>query len=130
MKNRCNIPERFFESEEILKIALAIEEDHISTTLGRTVEFILLDGSRQDRVSCEGKIPLFLQKQQVGTLICNGIGNCMLDLLTAMSIKVIAGISGEPEKVIAEFRRGTLRSGEKYSCADYGRSCGECAGSF
>ena len=116
--------------EDILRTALAADHHCISSTLGGSTEFILLDGKRQYRVSCKEKIPLFLQKHQVDILICNGIGNCMRDLLAAMKIKVIAGVGGNLEDVIAGYRAGTLRGGEKYSCADYGRTCGECPGSF
>ncbi len=113
-----------------MRTALAADHHCISATLGGSPEFILLDGKRQYRVSCKEKIPLFLQKHQIDILICNGIGNCMLDLLMSMKIKVIAGVRGNLEEVIAEFQAGTLRPGERYSCADHGRTCGECSGSF
>lgn len=102
----------------------------MAVTLGRAAAFILLSGERQETLVCREKIPLFLKKNQVGTLICNGIGNCMKDLLGTMGINVIPGVQGDAGKVIADYRAGTLLPGEKYSCADHGRSCGECPGSF
>ena len=113
-----------------MKTALAVEKNRISATLGGTVEFILLSGEQIETVVCAEKIPLFLKKHQAGTLICNGIGNCMKDLLCTMGIEVIPGVCGETGEVIAAYRAGTLVSGEKYSCADHGRTCGECPGCF
>ena len=113
-----------------LKTALAVERNRMAATLGRAPEFILLSGEGQETLACTEKIPAFLKKNQVETLICNGIGNCMKDLLTSMGIEVIPGISGEVCEVVASYRAGKLVPGEKYSCADHGRTCGECPGSF
>ena len=114
-----------------MKTALAVDKsDHLSVTLGSTAGFILLSGEERTRLILAEKIPLFLRKHQVGTLICNGIGNCMKDLLTSMGIEIIPGVSGGAAEVIARYRSGTLVPGEKYSCADHGRTCGECPGSF
>ena len=113
-----------------MRIAIAAKEDEIPPTLGGTSEFLLLDGQRQERIPCAGKIPAFLKKHQVTILICNGIGNCMLDLLTAMGIEVIPGVSGKLPEIIRQYRSGELKRGEKYSCADHGRTCGSCPGTF
>ena len=114
-----------------MKTALAVDEsDHLSATLGSAAGFILLTAEGQMRLVPAEKIPLFLQKHQVGTLICNGIGNCMKDLLISMGIEIIPGVSGEAAEVIARYRAGTLVPGEKYTWADHGRTCGECPGSF
>ena len=114
-----------------MKTALAVDEsDHLSATLGSAAGFLLLSGEDQMRLVPAEKIPMFLRKHQVGTLICNGIGNCMKDLLTSMGIEIIPGVSGVASEVIDRYRSGTLVPGEKYSCADHGRTCGECPGSF
>ena len=113
-----------------LKTALAVEQNRMAATLGQASEFILFSGAEQETLVCKDRIPAFLKKNQVETLICNGIGNCMKDLLTSMGIEVIPGISGEVGDVITSCRAGTLVPGEKYSCADYGRTCGECPGRF
>ncbi len=113
-----------------MRIAIAAKNDEIPPTLGATAEFVLLDGQRQERIACTEKIPAFLKKHQVAILICSGIGNCMLDLLTAMGIEVIPGVGGQLPDVIARYRSGELKRGEKYSCADHGRTCGSCPGTF
>ncbi len=113
-----------------MRAAIAADRDEVPPTLGGTAEFVLLDGERQERIPCTDKIPAFLKKHQAGVLICNGIGNCMLDLLTAMEIEVIPGVGGKLPDVIARYRSGELKQGEKYSCADHGRTCGSCPGTF
>jgi len=110
--------------------AIAAKDDEIPPTLGGTAEFVLLDGQQQERIVCTEKIPAFLKKHQVTVLICNGIGNCMLDLLTAMGIEVIPGVGGKLPEVIRQYRSGELEPGGKYSCADHDRTCGSCPGTF
>lgn len=110
--------------------AFAVRQEEISPTLGTAGEFIVLTGQRMERIPCPENIPLFLRKYGIRVLICNGIGNCMMDLLSALQIKVIPGVSGKIEEIIPLFRNGSLRSGEKYSCTDHGRSCGSCPGRF
>ena len=113
-----------------MRAAIAVKQDEIAPTLGGTTEFVLLYGQRQERIPCTEKIPAFLKKHRAEILICGGIGNCMLDLLGSMQIKVIPGVSGKLAEVIRRFRTGKLQPGEKYSCADHGRTCGSCPGTF
>ena len=113
-----------------MRVAIAVKGDEIAPTLGGTAEFVLLDGQAQERISCTEKIPAFLKKHRAEILICGRIGNCMLDLLGSMEVKVIPGITGELAEVIRQFQAGELKPGEKYSCADHGRTCGNCPGTF
>ena len=110
--------------------ALAVKTDRIAATLGGAAEFMLLDGPRTTRLPVAENIPLFLKKHQVRILICNGIGNCMLELLKTLRIEVIPGVDGTCQEVLRAFQSGTLRPGENYSCADHGRTCGACPGTF
>ena len=103
----------------------------MAATLGSSDAFVLLDEDRRpERTVCSGKIPQFLKRSHVGILVCSGIGNCMKDLLTSMNITVIPGVSGGIDEVIGRYLAGSLAPGEKYSCADHGRTCGECPGTF
>lgn len=114
-----------------MKAAFAVSGTSMAASLGAASAFILLDDDRHtERAACSGNIPLFLKRCQAGTLVCNGIGNCMKDLLASMEITVIPGVSGPADAVIARYLAGTLAPGEKYSCADHGRTCGECPGTF
>ena len=114
-----------------MKTAFAVSGNSMAATLGSAGAFVLLgEDHQQERVVCDGNIPQFLNRHQAGVLVCSGIGNCMKDLLTVMNIKVIPGVSGGIDEVIGRYLAGTLTPGEKYSCADHGRTCGECPGTF
>ena len=103
----------------------------MAATLGSADAFVLLaEDHRPERLVCGGNIPQFLKRHQTGVLVCSGIGNCMKDLLISMNITVIPGVSGGIDEVIARYLAGSLSPGEKYSCADHGRTCGECPSTF
>lgn len=113
-----------------MNIAVAVSDDKTSPTLGQTKEFVLLSDGMEERFFCEEKIPVFLKKHGVQLLICNGIGNCMLDLLSSMGIRVIPGIDKNLEEIKGLLESGDLTPGKHYSCTDHGQSCGACAGNF
>lgn len=113
-----------------MNVAIAVCKNQLAQTLGQAEEFVLLSDGEEERFFCSEKIPFFLKKHNVQLLICNGIGNCMLDLLSAMKIKVIAGVNGRLEEVRERLKTNSLESGEHYSCTDHGQSCGACAGTF
>jgi predicted Fe-Mo cluster-binding NifX family protein len=117
-------------SRRTMKTAISADKDQIALSLGKTHDFFLLEGESVQRVTCSGNIPLQLKREGVDCLICNGIGNCMLELLSAMQIRVIPGVSGSIENAIESFHAGTLRRGTAYSCADNGKTCGSCPGVF
>lgn len=113
-----------------MNIAIAVCKDQLALTLGQAEEFVLLSKGKEERFFCKEKIPLFLKKHEVQLLVCNRIGNCMLDLLSTMGIEVIAGVEGELDSVRERLATCTLEAGEHYSCTDHGQSCGACAGTF
>ena len=112
--------------------ALAVCGDEIAPTLGSASDFLLLNEKDESlsRLPCTEKIPAFLQRQQVGLLVCGGIGCCMMDLLSAMKIQVIPGVSGPVAEVREKLRSGTLLPGKQFTCTEHGRTCGACPGSF
>lgn len=120
----------YFLKEVTLKTAFAVCRNQIAPTLGSAVSFLILAENGIQELSCTEKIPLFLKKNHVDLLVCNGIGNCMIDLLQSMKIQIIPGVSGTAEEIIETFRAGKLVPGEKYSCTDHGQSCGACPGTF
>ena len=114
-----------------MKTAFAVSGNSMAATLGSAGAFVLLgEDHQQERVVCDGNNPQFLKRSYVEILVCSGIGNCMKDLLTSMNITVIPGVSGGIDEVIGRYLAGNLAPGEKYSCADHGRTCGECPGTF
>ena len=114
-----------------MKTALPVQNNRIAASLGSAEELILADDRQIRRITpCPRNIPLFLKQNGVDTLICNGIGNCMKDLLASMRIGIVPGISGTVPEVLEKYRNGILIPGRNYSCADHGRTCGECPGTF
>jgi len=110
--------------------AFAVCGDRMADTLGTASEFLLWEDGIARRVSRSGTIPLQLKGLRVEQLVCSGIGNCMMDLLTGMKLEVIPGVEGEVAEVLRQYRSGTLVRGEKYTCADRGMTCGACSGTF
>ena len=112
--------------------ALAVCGEELAPTLGSATEFLLLDGKSEilSQLPCAEKIPGFLKRHSVELLICGGIGCCMMDLLSSMGIEVIPGVTGTTAEVGEKIRSGTLRPGQHYTCAEHGRTCGACPGSF
>ena len=110
--------------------AFAVSGDRMAGTLGTASEFLLQENDEVRSVPRSGTIPLQLKSLRVEQLVCSGIGNCMMDLLTGMGIEVIPGVEGEVAEVLRQYRSGTLVRGDKYSCADRGMTCGACSGSF
>ena len=115
-----------------LKTVLAVKKNRIAATLGGADELLLAEEDRTIRriAPRPRNIPLFLKENGTALLICGGIGNCMKDLLAAMGIKVVPGIDGTVSEVLEKQRSGTLVPGRNHSCADHGRTCGECPGTF
>ena len=117
---------------DILKTALAIQKNNMAPTLGSAGEILFLteNGSLCREPCPERNIPLFLKRNHVYLLICDGIGCCMEELLLSMGIRVIPGIRGTLCDVLEKYRSGALKPGRNYSCSHHGRSCGECPGIF
>ena len=110
--------------------AFAVNGDRMADTLGTASEFLLLEDDVARRIPRSGTIPLQLKDLRAEQLVCSGIGNCMMDLLTGMGFEVSPGVDGEIAEVLRQYRSGALLRGEKYSCADRGMTCGACSGSF
>ena len=110
--------------------AISLSGDQIAETLGTTETFLILSDSGTERMPCTGKIPLLLKKKGVTCLVCNGIGNCMVDLLHTMKIKIIPGVNGTIAEIIQKLKSGSLSPGVNYSCTDHEKSCGICPGNF
>ena len=112
--------------------ALAVFGEALAPTLDSAAEFLLLDDRNEilSRLPCAKKIPVFLNRLQVKRLVCGGIGCCMMDLLASMGIEVIPGVAGTAAEVRDKIRSGTPRPGQRYTCAEHGRTCGSCPGTF
>ena len=114
-----------------MKSAFSLVGAQIAPTLGSTQQFLLLneDGT-QEILPAVGNMAEILHKNQVTTLICNNIGNCMLEVLSRRQIRVIPGISGAIDEVLTLYRQNKLRPGKNFTCTENGCICGDCPGNF
>lgn len=110
--------------------AVAIKDDMIAPSLGAASVFILAEGEKQEKAELDSNLFAFLRTRGVDTLICCGIGICTLEMLEKMNIKVIPGIKGDPAEALELLRKNRLQAGENYSCAQMGRTCGDCKGNY
>ena len=112
--------------------ALAVCGEEIAPTLGSAADFLMLNEKAEivSRLPCTEKIPGFLKRHSVELLICGGIGCCMMDLLSAMGIKAVPGVTGTVSEIREKIRSETLRPGQRYTCAEHDRTCGACPGTF
>ena len=114
-----------------VKIAFSLDGDKIAPSLGSTQNFLLLneDGTREI-LPASGNMAEFLHKNQITTLICNNIGNCMLEVLNRRRIRVIPGISGTIDEVLTLYRQKQLVPGKNFTCTENGCICGDCPGNY
>lgn len=113
-----------------MKAALAVCGNEMSESLGTARIFVIAD--REDIRWENLTEPLldFLQQHGVDTVICDGVGNCMLALLAMHRISVIPGVRENIDEVILQWRAGTLQAGKNFSCTEHGCTCGDCKGNF
>ena len=114
-----------------MKSAFSLDGDRIASTLGSTQQFLLLneDGT-QEILPAVGNMAEILHKNQVNTLICNNIGNCMLEVLSRRRIKVIPGISGAIDEVLSLYQQQKLTPSKHFTCTENGCICGDCPGNY
>ena len=114
-----------------MKAAFSLNGNQIASSLGSSREFLLLneDGT-QEIHPASGNMAEFLQKNQITVLICNNIGNYMLEVLNQRRINVIPGISGTINDVLTLYRQNQLFPGKNYTCTENGCICGDCPGNY
>ena len=114
-----------------MKTAFSLDGNQIASSLGSSREFLLLnDDDTQEIRSAKGNMAEFLHKNQITTLVCNNIGNCMLEVLSRRRIKVIPGINGSIDEVLTLYRQNRLAPGQNYTCTENGCICGDCPGNY
>ncbi|MBR7156286.1 MAG: NifB/NifX family molybdenum-iron cluster-binding protein, partial [Lentisphaeria bacterium] len=111
--------------------AFSLDGDQIAPTLGSSQQFLLLnENGTQEILPAVGNMAEILHQNQVTTLICSNIGNCMLEVLSQRRIKVIPGISGTIDEVLTLYRQNKLRPGKNFTCTENGCICGDCPGNY
>lgn len=114
-----------------MKSAFSLDGDQIAPTLGSSQQFLLLnENGTQEILPAVGNMAEILHQNQVTTLICSNIGNCMLEVLRQRGIKVIPGISGTIDEVLTLYRQNQLHPGKNFTCTENGCICGDCPGNY
>jgi predicted Fe-Mo cluster-binding NifX family protein len=109
-----------FAIYSVVKVAIPVFENRISPRFDCAPALVLYDiaGERavgQKEISCEGwndtERVSQLKGLEVDTLICGGLPNYMLSVLTKSGIKVIPWVAGDTGEALTLFLRGQLNSG-------------------
>ncbi len=119
-----------------MRVAIAYEDGYVAQHFGRCPAFLILDienGQVVNQALLEnpgyaghqpGMVPAFLQSQNVDVIIAGGMGPRAQMMLEQSGIKVILGVTGRVEDVVAALINGTLRGGESLCDHPHGHSCG------
>ncbi len=104
-----------------MKIAISCDGSAVSQHFGRCEKYVLFEeenGKLKSRSEIgspphqPGMIPRFLNEKGARKIICQGIGPRAMDLFGELGIEVIAGVSGEIDKVIDDYLKGKLKGSE------------------
>lgn len=107
-----------------MRVAIATENGQVAQHFGRCPAFTIFDIEEGKIVNKDfvenpghkahqpGAVPMFLRKQSVTHVIAGGMGPNAVANLQASGIRVIVGVTGSIEEVIAQFLNGSLKSGE------------------
>lgn len=117
-----------------MRIAIPLAEGRLCQHFGHCEEFLFVDAEPDTKSVAErrvekapehqpGLLPLWLKRRGVNVVIAGGIGSRAMDLLTAASVQVLAGISAsDPEVIVNTFLNGKLETGT-IGCDHSGSSC-------
>ncbi|MBD3320402.1 MAG: ATPase [Chitinivibrionales bacterium] len=106
-----------------MKIAVPVAEENLALHFGHCREFVIFDVDDEGKeiVKSEtwpapphqpGLLPQWLQEKGANMIIAGGMGARAQSLFEQKNIKVIIGAPREkPEKVVADFMKGTLSTG-------------------
>jgi len=107
-----------------MKIAIPVIDGKLSLHFGHCDIFALVDADpaskkilgRQDVNAPPhqpGLLPRWLAEKGANVIIAGGMGRRALDLFAEQGIQVVIGAPAEePERLVADYLAGTLRSGE------------------
>jgi predicted Fe-Mo cluster-binding NifX family protein len=106
-----------------MRIAIPIDDGHLSTHFGHCHEFALIDVNPESKgiLGTEilsapphqpGFLPRWLAERQVNLVIAGGMGHRARDLFAQNGIEVITGAAAAtPGKLVQDYLAGTLEIG-------------------
>lgn len=105
-----------------MKIAVAADDGKIADHFGHCATYELFDVKNGEIIGTKslpnpghkpGFLPKFLAEQGVVVMIAGGIGRAAVNIFSEKGITVVAGASGQINKVVEEYLEGNLQhSGE------------------
>jgi len=107
------------EIRDILKIAVASENEMVTGHFGHCVNFNIFETQNDRIVKSEsianpghkpGFLPNFLNDMGVQVVISGGMGGGAIDIFNEKGIEVIVGASGDAEAAVEAYLTGTLKS--------------------
>ena len=117
-----------------MRIAIPLSEGRLCQHFGHCEEFLFVDAEPATKSVAArrvekapdhqpGLLPVWLKERGVNVVIAGGIGSRAVDLLTAASVQVLAGISAsDPEVIVSTLLNGKLETGIT-GCDHSGGSC-------
>ena len=121
--------------DETMRIAVTYENGMIGQHFGRTEQFKIYD-IRDGKVAgsqvvgtggtAHSALAGFLRAAEVETLICGGIGMGARHALEELGIRLLPGLSGEADEVVASYLDGTLAYDPDAACAGHDHGEGGC----
>lgn len=121
-----------------VKIAVTTENGMIFQHFGKCQEFTVYeteDGRILSRTTLSSggnghsALATLLAQNNVGLLICGGIGGGAKNALAAAGVQLVAGASGSVDAAVEAFLAGTLIHDADFTCDHHGHgeahSCGE-----
>jgi predicted Fe-Mo cluster-binding NifX family protein len=114
----------FRKEDDIMRVAMPMEEGYVSEHFGRARYFVIADieeGKVKSKEIVEnpvyeshrpGAVPSFLLKKGVQCIICGGMGPSAEEIFRRKGIEVMMGISGNVDEVLEKLAKGGLEGGE------------------
>ena len=118
-----------------MKIAVTYENEEVFGHFGHTEQFKIYDIEDGKIVKEEivktngsghGALAGFLSVHGVDALICGGIGMGAQNALTALGIKIYAGVTGSADAAIKAFVKGKLQFDPNACCDHHEHHNGDC----
>lgn len=108
-----------------MKIAVTLENNQVFQHFGHTEQFAIFTAEDDKIVNKEilssngqghGALATLLSEKGIDVLICGGIGAGAQNALKEVGIELVAGASGDVEKVAAAYVKGDLKHDAAASC--------------
>ena len=107
------------EEKEMIKIAVASENEMVTEHFGHCINFNIFEAENGKVIKSEsiqnpghkpGFLPKFLNNMGVNVIISGGMGGGAIDIFNENGIEIITGASGDAKVAAEEYLQGSLES--------------------